>query len=298
MKAILARYLGSFTIMLMLLAAASFAVADEQAPADPTADPGIDGAAPADDGTTDAPTYSNAAQAMHAAQLASAASMQPNPATEQAAEDLDAAREAYDEACKNALANPDDIQLQEQMQQREQDLEQARERYAEQVGELAGVLGQEVQAMRQSGMGWGQIAHELGVHPGTLGLGHGKKNGQIDPADTDPDADLGLENPDDEVAEATKRNTRNGWDQGHGLSASTPGSSKKGLGLSETSSSSASSNKGGGKDKGSSSNSSASQGRSSDGSPGNSGNSQGNSGKDKKDKSEKSNNGNGKGNNK
>ena len=34
---------------------------------------------------------------------------------------------------------------------------------------------EEIAAMRSQGMGWGQIAQALGVHPGLLGLGHTKK---------------------------------------------------------------------------------------------------------------------------
>ena len=34
---------------------------------------------------------------------------------------------------------------------------------------------EQIAEMRESGMGWGNIAMELGVHPGALGLGHAKK---------------------------------------------------------------------------------------------------------------------------
>ena len=30
----------------------------------------------------------------------------------------------------------------------------------------------DIASMRDSGMGWGQVGHELGVHPGVLGSGH------------------------------------------------------------------------------------------------------------------------------
>ncbi len=33
---------------------------------------------------------------------------------------------------------------------------------------------EEIAAMRSDGLGWGQIAHKLDIHPGTLGLGHYK----------------------------------------------------------------------------------------------------------------------------
>jgi multidrug efflux pump subunit AcrA (membrane-fusion protein) len=34
---------------------------------------------------------------------------------------------------------------------------------------------EEIATMRKQGVGWGEIAHKFGVHPGVLGLGHAKK---------------------------------------------------------------------------------------------------------------------------
>lgn len=42
------------------------------------------------------------------------------------------------------------------------------------LAKASGTATADISAMRAQGMGWGQIAHELGVHPGTLGLGHSK----------------------------------------------------------------------------------------------------------------------------
>ncbi len=42
------------------------------------------------------------------------------------------------------------------------------------LSNISGVSQEEIEGMRTSGMGWGEIAHELGVHPGVLGLGHTK----------------------------------------------------------------------------------------------------------------------------
>jgi len=42
------------------------------------------------------------------------------------------------------------------------------------LSNVAGVSQEDIEGMRVSGMGWGEIAHELGVHPGVLGLGHTK----------------------------------------------------------------------------------------------------------------------------
>jgi len=265
----------------------------------------------ADGSDVEEPTYSNAAQAMHAANLAEAASAQPNEATKEAAENLDSAREAYDTSRKESLADPENPELVEAMQVAEKELEQARETYADRVGELAGVMGEEIQTMRQDKMGWGQIAHELGVHPGTLGLGHTKHKGALDPV-AGIDASAKPDDPDAEIAEATRRDPKTGWNSGHGMAAAKSGSSKKGIGLPETSAavSSTTPGKAVGKDKSSQSKSSGAQssqnnssaaassstqsnsGRAADGGPSNS-NKGGNSGNEKNDKSGQSNNGNG-----
>jgi len=51
-------------------------------------------------------------------------------------------------------------------------LNETQQERAANIGALAGIPASEVEAMRLSGMGWGQIAHELGLHPGNLGMGH------------------------------------------------------------------------------------------------------------------------------
>ncbi|MBE0583001.1 MAG: hypothetical protein IH612_04485, partial [Desulfofustis sp.] len=177
----------SLCMMLTMLFFPVYLMADTAAdpatePADQMAqdDPGDNGDQ-VTTGSAEEPTYSNPAQAMHAAQLAESASLQPNEATREAAEDLETAREAYDKAYRESLADPETPAVAEALTLAEQDLEQARKAYAEQIGELAGVMGKEIQAMRQERMGWGQIAHELGVHPGALGLGHSKHKGVLDP---------------------------------------------------------------------------------------------------------------------
>ena len=70
--------------------------------------------------------------------------------------------------------------------------------------------------MRDTGMGWGNIAKELGVHPGVLGLGHTKG---IQEAYAEAAAVGSIEAS--EVAEATARNTHSGYAKGHGLGMNT-----------------------------------------------------------------------------
>jgi hypothetical protein len=81
--------------------------------------------------------------------------------------------------------------------------------------QIEGQTTEDIAGMRASGMGWGQIAHELGVHPGTLGLGH-SKTGKSAPTAT-------------EAQLATARDTQTGGAKGHGVSSG-GGSAGKGAG--------------------------------------------------------------------
>ena len=119
---------------------------------------------------------------------------------------------------------------------------EAEEAIAEVMEARAGVSAGAIQQMRRNRMGWGQIAHELGVHPGVLGLGHGKakKKGVVDldepvAGDIDPGDIEGLDPDEVEMMEAVKRNTKSGWSDAHGLATKKSKSSKKGLGLTQTS---------------------------------------------------------------
>jgi outer membrane murein-binding lipoprotein Lpp len=51
----------------------------------------------------------------------------------------------------------------------------AQQEMEQNLANLARVEPEDVAAMRGAGMGWGQIAQELGLHPGVLGLGHYQK---------------------------------------------------------------------------------------------------------------------------
>lgn len=44
------------------------------------------------------------------------------------------------------------------------------------LANISSVSVEEIAQMREDGLGWGNIAQELGIHPGKLGLGHGKKD--------------------------------------------------------------------------------------------------------------------------
>ena len=147
----------------------------------------------------EAPSYANPAQAQHAANLAEAAASSPDEETEEALSAVEEAEAALAEA-EEQNATPGEIAA------AREDLAKAQEAYDDLVAEKTGVLSQEVAGMRNAGMGWGEIAQELGVHPGLLGLGHSKKGkGAYNEADMD------------EVTEATNRNSRSGWSKGHGV---------------------------------------------------------------------------------
>ncbi|SDP59302.1 hypothetical protein [Desulforhopalus singaporensis] len=73
--------------------------------------------------------------------------------------------------------------------------------------ELAAQVEADIREMRQEEhMGWGQIAHELGVHPGRLGLGHYKN----------VDQGFAVDIPDDELAAATELDTSGTPGHGYG----------------------------------------------------------------------------------
>ena len=145
----------------------------------------------------EAPSYANPAQAQHAANLAEAAASQPDESTEEALSAVEQAEADLAEAEQNGI--------QAEIDAARQSLTEAEEAYSDLIAERTGVLSEEITGMRNSGMGWGQIALELGVHPGLLGLGHSKKGRGA------YDGDKG------EMAEATSRNARSGWSKGHGV---------------------------------------------------------------------------------
>ena len=221
----------------------------------------------------DTPAFSTPAQAAHAANLAEAAAAEPNEATAAAQQAVADAQQALAEA--EAAKDPEAIDIATEA------LATAEDAYATAIAELAGVLTSDIAEMRADDMGWGQIAHELGVHPGLLGLGHTKRHrnritGEIDTI-----------NEEAELAEATARNPKSGWAKGHGLNTDKSSSADKGLGLAK-----------GAQTKGNSAHAKGgSSGRDASGGPGKSSGGKGNNGNRDKGK-EKSNNGKANGKNK
>ena len=260
----------------------------------------------ADEETPATSEFSNPAQAAHAANLAEEVAA-TDTATIEAAQNVQVAEnevKELEEALK--AADPNNIAA---MKIAEDDLTKAESTLNKAETDLAGLVGvteTAISEMRGNGMGWGQIAHELNVHPGVLGLGHMKSYG----------ANLATGFPDDfEMDEATKRDVKHGWAKGHGMSTSVASSSRKGLGLAETDlgiggkgansshgnmgnkGSSANSSRGGSKgDRGAAGGPSNDRGNSGNSSSGKSKSDRGKSGGPSNDKSNNGNNGNDRGN--
>lgn len=172
------------------------------------------------DAVDDASTYNNPAQAQKAQNLAEAAALD-DPAVKEALDKLEAAQQSGDvdaiEAAEAALESA--------------------------LADAAGVSADEIADMREEGMGWGQIAHELGVHPSVLGLGNrfGHTKTERNMA-----GNAYGRGPKGEMAAATARNVKTGWAEGHGKSA------EKGKGAAASAADDSGPGKGnaGGKDKG------------------------------------------------
>ena len=142
-----------------------------------------------------------------------------NPAQAAKAEALaEAVAEANSEAIAEAEAD-----LADAIEEGDPDaITDAETALADAISDATSVSEQDIADMRAEGMGWGEIAHELGVHPSTLGLGHAKQAARQ--AAGLSLASLG-ENP-------TGRNFNNGKAKTPGVTGSGNG---KALGLSKTS---------------------------------------------------------------
>lgn len=83
---------------------------------------------------------------------------------------LDAARQAGTKREQEA-AEQDYMEAEEAKEDADRKLDEARvDAFANECGKSSS----EIQAMRNSGMGWGRIAKECGAHPSTAGKGKGK----------------------------------------------------------------------------------------------------------------------------
>lgn len=155
----------------------------------------------------EAPTLMSTTDVARAEQLASKAAGQPAPEVIAAIQAEDKAHMALQAAIQSGNA---------QVIAASQNSHNASEAAAEAVmAAFSGVTPADIGAMRGSGMGWGQIAQELGIHPGSLGLTHAKGNSSQHQSDMMP---------------ATGRDIKGGRSMMHGVS---PGnfSGSQGMGL-------------------------------------------------------------------
>ena len=117
--------------------------------------------------------------------------------------ELAAALEAVAEAEHNLLNPPEGSTMEEL----EAALAAAREELATQLGTTSEMI-----AEMRAEMGWGEIAHELGVHPSVLGLGHKWQKGKT------VRTALMSQTQSGSGPLATVRNLKGGLAKGHGLS--------------------------------------------------------------------------------
>lgn len=155
---------------------------------------------------TEAPAFGNAAQAQKAANLAQQAATS-DTSLQDALQEVEDNQDTLQKAVSSN--DPDAISAAREA------LARAESAYTDALADLTGVISSDIAAMRDSGMGWGVIAHELGVQPGLLGLGHdrGRQN-HHGAMMAGPDMH-GIDQQ--ELAEATARNMESGWSKGHGV---------------------------------------------------------------------------------
>ncbi len=115
--------------------------------------------------TSEESTFQNPAQAAHAENLANAMA-KTDPDVQKAFTTLTDAEKAL----AAAKSSGDTAKIAAAQKAYDNALTNAQNALAK----AAGAATEDIAAMRAQGMGWGQIAHELGVHPGALGLGHSK----------------------------------------------------------------------------------------------------------------------------
>jgi len=148
------------------------------------------------DTNNETPAFTSTTDVARAEQLASKAAAQPAPEVIAAIQAEEQAHMALQTAIQSGNS---------QLIAASQNAHHASEVAAEAVmAAFSGVTPADIGAMRGSGMGWGQIAQELGLHPGSIGLGHAKGNSSQHQSEMMP---------------ATGRDVKGGRSMMHGASA-------------------------------------------------------------------------------
>ncbi len=152
------------------------------------------------------PAFTSPAEAQRIANLVEAVANQPSPELEAAMAELEAAQAAFD-----ALeGSTDDSAIGAALAE----LEAAQATVGGLMEDASGVTAEDIEAMRAEDMGWGDIAHELGLHPSVLGFGPKQARG-LAPEEDQQGFDASMQA---EIEEATARSARTGLSRGHGLS--------------------------------------------------------------------------------
>jgi len=107
----------------------------------------------------------NYAQDQHAVNVAERATLQ-DPGVASLKEYLEHAEDAFKKAEESH--NEDEIEAARAA------YESAQSRFDAAFSEIYDGKRAEIDTLRSGGLGWGAIAHKIGVHPGILGLGHAK----------------------------------------------------------------------------------------------------------------------------
>jgi hypothetical protein len=164
------------------------------------------------------PAFTSIAQVQKAENLAALTAEQPDEEAIAAKKEADQKKEAYEEAKQKLDALPQETEAARiAVEEAKKAYEEAQEIADEKLAAFAGMPAENIMSMRRSGMGWGQIAHELGIHPGALGLGHTKNKQYGYQKSKMKGKNLGET---DESEAITGRNLKTGWSKGHGTDLS------------------------------------------------------------------------------
>jgi hypothetical protein len=171
------------------------------------------------------PAFTSIAQVQKAENLAALTAEKPDEEAIDAKTEADQKKEAYEKAeqkldtlMSDKNATQDEIvAAMLAVEEAKKAYDEAQESADEKLAEFAGVPAEDITSMRRSGMGWGQIAHELGIHPGALGLGHTKNKQYGYQKSKMKGKNLGET---DELEAITGRNLKTGWSKGHGTDLS------------------------------------------------------------------------------
>ena len=119
-----------------------------------------------------------------------------------------------------------------------QALAKAEETYTRDLADITGLNNKDIRSIHDTGMSWGEVAHELGVHPDLIGFDHNRDDAKHSAGMSKQSSHpAGIDSK--ELNEATARNMSSGWSRGHGVGLesgvhSEPGPTGDTVGLSGT----------------------------------------------------------------